>query len=473
MNAPTPPHMFDSPQPDATGKPAPLPRVSRRALAHIPGRRGLPLLGILPDAVIDPYRFAKTMYERYGPIHCFRALGSWNVVLIGPDAHELVLVDREGVFSACEGWKPIFGRHFEGGLLLRDGLDHRRHRKIIGGAFKQAQLQGYLEIFNQVIARHVTGWAERRIDLYKSAQRLTFDIGFECLLGQKTDTSARRDLKAFRTLMRATTTVIPWALPGNSEWRCDRSKVHVTRKLREILDTPASSDRQDLAAVLQRICASEESELTKADALAHLNFVVAASFDALSSTLTSTLYHLAREPEWQQRLRQELLAHIPVPEDANVEALRDCVSTEWVIREAVRLKSAAPVLWRRTERDVSFKGRHIPRGTFVGVNPMIGHLLPEVWAEPERFDPMRFSPDEEAKRSRHAFVPFGGGAHACLGMNFAMMELKLALRYLLGRGWVDVQDDGRGWYHWPNVRPRGTVLLNVSPSPISRASRQR
>ena len=126
-------------------KPRPVsrdfPRVSGRDLASVPGKRGLPVLGILPEAVIDPLAFARRMHSTYGPVHRFHACGSWNVQLIGPEANEFVLFDEARNFSAAGGWKPVFGRHFEGGLLLRDGADHQWHRKLVGAAFKQEQLQ--------------------------------------------------------------------------------------------------------------------------------------------------------------------------------------------------------------------------------------------------------------------------------------------------------------------------------------------
>src|SRR5690242_7186209 len=65
--------------------------VGRNQLEGIPGRKGVPFLGILPEAVRDPFAFSRTMYERYGPVHRFYACGNWNVQLVGPEANEFVL----------------------------------------------------------------------------------------------------------------------------------------------------------------------------------------------------------------------------------------------------------------------------------------------------------------------------------------------------------------------------------------------
>ena len=132
----------------------------------MPGKRGLPFFGILPEAVLDPLAFARRMHSTYGPIHRFHACGNWNVQLVGPEANEFVLFDEARNFSAEGGWKPVFGRHFEGGLLLRDGADHQWHRKLVAAAFKQEQLQSYLGIFaaqQRVGAGALVGAVARRL----------------------------------------------------------------------------------------------------------------------------------------------------------------------------------------------------------------------------------------------------------------------------------------------------------------------
>jgi cytochrome P450 len=88
----------------------------------------------------------------------------------------------------------------------------------------------------------------------------------------------------------------------------------------------------------------------------------------------------------------------------------------------------------------------IPAGSHVGVNPMLTHRLPDVWPDPERFDPDRFTPENSRGRHKYAWVPFGGGAHMCLGLHFAYMQVKAffftvlpGLRIELVKGDTDFQ----------------------------------
>ena len=437
-----------------------LPDVPVGRLAHVPGKKGLPFFGILPEAVADPYRFTRRMYERFGAVHRFYACGNWNVQLVGPEANEFVLFDAARNFSAAGGWEPVFGRHFKGGLLLRDGDDHQRHRKLVATAFKQHQMEGYLGIFNRVIPGAVADWRRGRFDAYAKAQSLTFAIGYATFLGEDEALATATDLRAFRSLMRSSTSVVTTPLPGNSEWRATRAQRHVRKLIDRLLARRDDGSRRDLLANLVRDQA--ETGLATDEIVAHLVFVTAASFDTLSSATVSVLYYLARHPEWQDAVRAELVERIPDPGAATTAQLQTCGLAERILKEALRLNAAAPVLWRRAVRDFTFQDVAIPAGTVVGVNPMLTHLLPEHWPEPERFDPDRFLPANSEGRHRYAFAPFGGGAHTCLGMNFANLQVKLLLRHLLADGVVRLTGTRPPrWHHWPNCRPVGGLGVEI------------
>lgn len=427
-------------------------KVRASQLSRIPGKKGLPLLGVLPEAVKDPCAFTRRMYETFGPVHRFYACGNWNVQLIGPEANEFLLFDRDNNFSAYGGWKPVFGRHFDGGLLLRDGMDHQWHRKLVASAFKQDQLQRYLETFSATAARLCSARSGRTVDSYEFAQGLTFANGYSAFLGLDPVTAKRSHLLAFRYLMRSATAVIPMALPGNAHWRAKWAKRQVWRLISPMLDTEPAETRTDLAAALIRM--KREGLVDDDEIVAHLTFTIAASFDALSSATISTLYYLARHPEWQRRVRDELCSRLDSSSGIDLAALQRCEQSEWAVKEALRLNAAAPVLWRRALREAEFAGHAIPAGTVTGVNPMLTHLLPEIWDRPMSYDPDRFGPEPSRGRHRFAFVPFGGGPHGCLGANFAYLQVRALLRHLLERHeLVLTSDRPPRWYHWPNCRP--------------------
>jgi cytochrome P450 len=439
-----------------------FPRVAGRDLASVPGKRGLPFFGILPEAVLDPLAFAQRMHRAYGPIHRFHACGNWNVQLVGPEANEFVLFDEARNFSAEGGWRPVFGRHFDGGLLLRDGADHHWHRKLVATAFKQEQLQSYLRIFERNHEGVVAGWSGRSPDVYELAQQITFANGYAAFLGRDPAKATREDLLAFRYLMRAAAAVVTVPLPGTAEGRAAWAKRHVEGLIRPMLAEPVAPRRTDLLANLCRM--RDLGLLDDEEVMAHLMFVVAASFDTLSSAIVATLHHLSVNRDWQDAVRDELCSQIPDAARIEIADLSRCELSACAIKESLRLNAAAPVLWRRAVRPFRFGGHDFPEGTITGVNPMLTHLLPEIWEEPARYDPTRFAPEQSRGRHRFAFIPFGAGAHACLGANFAYLQVRALLRAVLEKHEI-VPGPGAPprWYHWPNCRPRGTLQIGLRP----------
>jgi len=155
-----------------------------------------------------------------------------------------------------------------------------------------------------------------------------------------------------------------------------------------------------------------------------------AAHDTSTSTLTTMAHQLAANPQWQERCREESERLGDGPLD--IEALDKLETLDLVINESLRLVSPLPFNVRRAVRDTELMGHFIPAGTNVNIWPGLNHRLPELWTDPEKFDPDRFAePRSEHKRHRYAFSPFGGGAHKCIGMVFGQLEIKAVMHRLL------------------------------------------
>jgi cytochrome P450 len=134
-------------------------------------------------------------------------------------------------------------------------------------------------------------------------------------------------------------------------------------------------------------------------------------------------------------------------------------------KEVMRLNPPAPIVWRRAVRPFSIYGYDIPAGTITGINPLLVHRDAKVWDDPLAFDPLRFTPEAEARRHKHAFVPFGSGVHKCLGLHFAQQQARIFLARLLTSADIEVHSRDVRWYHWPNCRPRGQMLGTATARP--------
>ncbi|HBM23638.1 MAG TPA: cytochrome P450, partial [Alcanivorax sp.] len=140
--------------------------------------------------------------------------------------------------------------------------------------------------------------------------------------------------------------------------------------------------------------------------------------------------HLASAPEWQERLREESRALGKT--QLEYEDLEKLPGIGLAMKEALRLCAPVPSLPRRTVRDVEYDGFHIPKGSFITMAPYFTHYMEEYWPDAERFDPERFAEHRrEDKVHPYAWVPFGGGAHKCIGLHFADMQVKAILHQVL------------------------------------------
>lgn len=190
-----------------------------------------------------------------------------------------------------------------------------------------------------------------------------------------------------------------------------------------------------------------------------------AAHDTLTSSLTSFVAALAAHPEWQQKLREEIAGLGLKPgEPISFEQLDALPLTEMAFKEAMRLRPPVPSLPRRATRAFSFKGYTIPAGTMVAVNPLFTHHMPEIWPNPDQFDPLRFTDEASRGRHRFAWIPYGGGAHMCLGLNFAYMQAKCFAVHLLQHLDLSLPPNYQAsWQMWPIPKPKDGLRVNVAP----------
>jgi len=450
-------------RPTPANRPAPLPR---QALEHIPGSDGWPLIGDTLSLLADPKGFVEKRAQRYGLVHRSYAFGVTNVALLGPEANELVLLDTEKLFSSAQGWGFVLGRVFPRGLMLLDFDEHRLHRRALSVAFKSGPMQSYLTQLNAGIANGLAQWpCGSAFKFYPAIKRLTLDLAATSFLGEELGSELEGVRRAFVAMVAASLAVVRKPLPGTKLSRGVRGRAFIVDYFNRQIPLRRERGGADLFSQLCRATWDDGSLLSNADIVDHMSFLMMAAHDTLTSSLTSFVYRLAANPGWQQKLREEHHAlGIARTEPLPFDKLDNLKFTEMAFNEAMRLAPPVPSIPRRAVRDLEFKGFPIPAGTRVTVNPLFTHYMPEIWPEPDCYDPTRFSP--EASRSRHkfAFVPFGGGAHMCLGLNFAYMQAKCFAWHFLNHFRVSVPSNYRAdWSMWPIPYPRDGLAVTLNP----------
>src|SRR6195952_1657838 len=440
----------------------------RTALAHIPGDEGWPLIGRTLHILADPKGEVERMAAKYGPVFRSRVLGETSVTMLGPEANEMVLFDQSKLFSSTHGWEIVLGRLFPRGLMLLDFEEHRLHCRALSVAFKSGPMKSYLADLDSGIAARVSQWKAQPGPMlfYPAMKQLTLDLAATSFLGAGIGPEVDEITNAFVDMVAASVAVIRKPLPGTPMARGVRGRKRIVAYFSEQIPIRrAKGGGDDLFSQLCHATHEDGALLTEQDIVDHMSFLMMAAHDTLTSSLTSFVGELAAHPEWQQKLRDEvtslgLAADAPTSFD-NLEAMK---LTEMAFKEALRLKPPVPSMPRRAIRDFTFKGYAIPAGTMVGINPLFTHHMAEIWPEPEKFDPMRFSDEAQRNRHRFAWVPFGGGAHMCLGLHFAYMQAKCFARHFLQNLSV-AMDPGYtpDWQMWPIPKPRDGLRVTLTP----------
>ena len=440
---------------------------NRNLLAHIPGDEGWPVIGRTLAVLADPKGEVERMAAKHGLIYRSRVLGETSISVLGPEANELLLFDQSKLFSSTHGWGPILGLLFPRGLMLLDFEEHRLHRRALSVAFKSEPMKSYLAQLDAGIAARVARWKAQPGPMlfYPAMKQLTLDLAATSFLGADIGPEVDEITRAFVDMVAASIAPIRQPWPGTQMARGVRGRKRIVAYFSQQIPIRRGKQGQDLFSQLCRAKHEDGVLLSTEDIVDHMSFLMMAAHDTLTSSLTSFVAALAANPHWQDRLRNEVTAlGVAAGEPTTLENLAAMPLTEMAFKETMRMKPPVPSIPRRATRDFSFKGYAIPAGTMVGINPLFTHHMPEIWPDPEIFDPMRFSDEAQRTRHRFAFVPFGGGAHMCLGLHFAHMQAKCFARHFLQNLSVTLQPGTTpDWQMWPIPKPRDGLRVMLSP----------
>ncbi|MEL7190153.1 MAG: cytochrome P450 [Pseudomonadota bacterium] len=442
------------------------------AIAHIPGERGLPVIGNTFKMLADPHAFANRMVNTYGKVYKNFAFGGWTVALVGAQANELVLSNKDKIFSSEQGWGPVLDQLFPRGLMLIDFDHHRIDRRALSIAFKPDPMRHYMGSLNSGIANEVKGW-EGAMLFQPAIKQLTLDLAADSFLGIPWGAEADKINTAFVDMVQASVAPVRKPLPLTKMKKgVDGRAFMVDFLTRETNRRRAEGGGQDMFSQFATATREDGSLLPVDQVVDHMSFLMMAAHDTITSSATSLIYHLATKPEWQEKVREEIMAVTGGPDgDGNPRPLHydDLAKldlTEMVFKEVLRLIPPVPSMPRRALKDFEFGGYHIPAGQLCGINIAWTHHSDEYWDDPYAFDPMRFTPDKVKTRHKYAWVPFGGGAHMCLGLHFAYMQIKLLMAQLLQRYRIEATEGlayKPDWQAWPIPQPKDGLKVTFKP----------
>jgi cytochrome P450 len=421
-------------------------------LKPVIGDAGLPIIGHMIEIFRGGPDYVLHIYRTRGPISYAYSPAMPAVLAVGPDATQTVFSNRNKDFSQ-RAWDPMIGPFFKRGLMLLDFDEHMFHRRIMQEAFTRTRLSAYVEHIDRVASAVVADWPknDRRFLFHPAMKALTLDVASMVFMGHEPGIDhelVTKVNKAFTTTTRAGNAIIRKGVPPFTWWRGLKARELLENYFAERVRECRGKDGSDLLTVLCQTEDEDGNRFSDDDIVSHMIFLMMAAHDTSTSTTTTMAYHLAANPEWQERCRDES-ARLG-DGSLDIESLEKLETLDLVMNESLRMVTPLPMNFRRTVRDTDLFGHYVPAGTNVVTWPSVNHRLAEIWTDPQKFDPDRFTePRAEHKKHRYAFAPFGGGAHKCIGMVFGQLEIKTVVHRLLRRYRLELPHPGyKPRYDW-------------------------
>ncbi|MDT7672586.1 MAG: hypothetical protein QOD82_488 [Pseudonocardiales bacterium] len=399
-------------------------------------RRAIDQLRSTVELATDPHRALPNLYRRFGPV-CTLGVGSTrNVFLLGAEANRFVLGHSE-LFRWREAFDALVVVDGETALIVSDGADHQRRRRLVQPAFTRRQIDGYARTMRATADAAIDKWRPgQRVDLYQEFRRVIRRATIQVLFGPRL---AHDEPELGRLLQHALAVVErppPWQRLqrlGTPAWRratsaraavADRVLAEVEQRRRAAtLASAADPDRSDVLSLLVGSRDEAGSTLTDREITDQVISLIAAGYETTSAAMAWAVRALLTDRSVWRQAR------------ASLDRAVGWRYLDGVVSETLRLYPPAVVSVRSVAEPFSFAGVEVPAGSQLIYSPFVTHRLPELWPDPLRFEPTRWDPDraEARKPGPHEYLPFGGGPHRCLGAAFATTELTVLLERLLQR----------------------------------------
>jgi cytochrome P450 len=428
----------------------------------------------------DPLSLLLEGYERYGSIFTMRLFHSNVVFMLGPAANHYVTVSHASNFH----WRESHFRDLIGlmgdGLLTIDGDFHRRSRRIMLPAFHRERLAESVDLILQETERALEQIVPgRTVDLYAWTRHLALRVAMRALFGLDPDGFEARSINApglFEEALSFYSSDYFLRVLRNrrSPWgRMQRA----ARRLDALIYADIARRRQtgqrgsDILSLLLDAQDEDGNRLSDVQIRDEVMTLMFAGHDTTTSTVSFMFYELARNPNVARRLVQEQGQLLGAGRPSHDQLLSgELPVLEMVLDETLRKYPPAWVGPRRAVKGFEFGGHRVPRGAFVNYCSWASHHLPDVFPEPDRFLPERFTPEAKALLPKGAYVPFGGGSRTCIGMRFGQLEVRTIATMLLSHCTLALPPDFQlSIRQMPTISPRDGLPMLVR-EPLSAAA---
>lgn len=430
------------------------------------GPKGHFLLGSGPDLARDQLGFYASCAREYGDVVPLRLGPRHGLLVYHPDAIEEVLVTRSRDFVKSPGVR-LLGQLLGNGLFLSEGEVWLRQRRLVQPAFHRQRVAAYGEVMTAYTVRRLADWKDGDVrDVHAEMMALTQAIVAKTLFDADVADESYAIGQASNVLMEyfgarlgsVVLQLLPNWLPTPANLRTRRA----IRRLDEVVyrmiaaRRQSDEDRGDLLSILLHAQdADDGSRMTNQQVRDEVMTLFMAGHETTAVALSWTWYLLARHPDVDARLAEELRTVMGdrAPAASDLPELR---YTEMVVNESLRLYPPAYAVGRQAARPTEVAGHAVAPGAIVILPTWVVHRDRRWFEEPEAFRPERWADDLAHRLPRFAYFPFGGGPRQCIGNGFAMMEAILLLATIAERFRLTLE---------PGQHVTPTPYVTVRPEP--------
>ncbi len=400
-------------------------------MTKLPGPRSPgAVLGLARRLNSDPRSALLEMLDTYGPVIDFGRGKYHYIYLLSPEANEYVLATDPSNFTWRDAFSVLVPVNGETALVVSDGEDHKRRRRIVQPAFHLRRIAGYLEVMieetNDVIDRWQLGstvdaHADLRLAIRRIVLRCLFGDG---LRGREEELSEHLEV-ALAYVNRPPTQRFDWNLPGMPFRAAMRARQAVDAIVfEEIARRRALDDRGD--DIISWLIADQEAGdgLDDQEVRDQIISLIAAGYDTTASAMGWAVAELAGSPDRAEMIRTEL-SEVTEGKPLSVDHVARLTYTAAFVQEVLRLHP--PAIWsgRRVVDDFRIHDQTISGGSMILFSPHVTHHDLRSFPNPAQFQPERWIEGHPDQNHPHpyAHIPFGGGPRRCIGFAFATQEL--------------------------------------------------